>query len=579
MPSDRKEECKVLQEEELLVLQSLYGDDLQNVEEDNFLQYQRCPAKSSLTFDSYPYANLDCRLCCSEKEIDETTGRRFFYWCSPRELKGLTDQMLEALPSNEGSVMMFQWISYIQENLFAYLDGVGELTKIQEKFRKQESAMQQTDKTSSTTQSVIEESSDEEDMNFTRIMVGEPFVDRKSKFQGFIAPVTSKEQVDEMLYTLKRNKRIREATHNILAYRFEKTLADGRIIMNEDRDDDGETGAGDKLLFMMQRTDVKNVAVVVTRWFGGIMLGADRFKDITNVGKEMVLRYQNARVLYRSTDENAPENEADFDFDVPQWCNLMEDGELTRNLVPIPGAEEWFQRPHLIPLFVPKTRSPFGPVTTRLPQRLPSRPVKTESPEGNIIEKQSPLSSEITPQKPENKTKQEEALFDSPDSVSLRMNISTKMVATPEGVSYKPAVKEVVEEAPVRIRPLGPSRISPSDMASSNPPEPKKVVTLKTQTSRQTTKLTISKAKTESSQVAKEKEAMNEKTFEEEMLAMINEHNRKHRPKSAYEPRKYSTKDIKVWEDMSGKKWNNCTSEERQEANDWIAGQKSLNKL
>ncbi len=48
------------------------------------------------------------------------------------------------------------------------------------------------------------------------------------------------------------------------------------------------SGAGDKLLFMMARMDVRNAVVVVSRWYGGIQLGPDRFKHINNVAKEVI---------------------------------------------------------------------------------------------------------------------------------------------------------------------------------------------------------------------------------------------------------------------------------------------------
>lgn len=40
-----------------------------------------------------------------------------------------------------------------------------------------------------------------------------------------------------------------------------------------------------RLSHLMQILDVENVVVVVTRWFGGIHLGPDRFKDINNVAR------------------------------------------------------------------------------------------------------------------------------------------------------------------------------------------------------------------------------------------------------------------------------------------------------
>ena len=49
------------------------------------------------------------------------------------------------------------------------------------------------------------------------------------------------------------------------------------IEQNENRDDDGERGAADKLLFLLQQCNLENILIVVTRWYGGIHLGTDRY--------------------------------------------------------------------------------------------------------------------------------------------------------------------------------------------------------------------------------------------------------------------------------------------------------------
>jgi len=54
------------------------------------------------------------------------------------------------------------------------------------------------------------------------------------------------------------------------------------------RDDEGEGGAGDKLLYLLERAGVTNLVVIVTRWYGGIMLGPDRFKHIVNVAQTLL---------------------------------------------------------------------------------------------------------------------------------------------------------------------------------------------------------------------------------------------------------------------------------------------------
>ena len=47
-------------------------------------------------------------------------------------------------------------------------------------------------------------------------------------------------------------------------------------MVDADCDDDGETAAGGRLLNLLTILDVTDVAVVVTRWFGGIHLGPGR---------------------------------------------------------------------------------------------------------------------------------------------------------------------------------------------------------------------------------------------------------------------------------------------------------------
>lgn len=109
---------------------------------------------------------------------------------------------------------------------------------------------------------------------------GEPILDRKSKFVAHFAYVHSKEEVQAVLDELYKNKRIAQATHNIAVYRIEDDAGQ----LDEHRDDDGETGAGEPVLHLMQSLEAINCLVVVTRWFGGIELGPDRFKRAYRVG-------------------------------------------------------------------------------------------------------------------------------------------------------------------------------------------------------------------------------------------------------------------------------------------------------
>ncbi|KAG0251158.1 hypothetical protein DFQ27_008963 [Actinomortierella ambigua] len=118
-----------------------------------------------------------------------------------------------------------------------------------------------------------------------QIKTGQPLVDRKSVFIAHLAAIDQPGQVPLMIQQLKQeNKKVIKATHNIMAYRVQN--ANGTIA--QDNDDDGETAAGSRLLHLMSILDVKNVVVVVSRWYGGIQLGADRFKHINNTARQLL---------------------------------------------------------------------------------------------------------------------------------------------------------------------------------------------------------------------------------------------------------------------------------------------------
>ncbi len=93
------------------------------------------------------------------------------------------------------------------------------------------------------------------------------FTERKSRFIGQIAPVSSEEEAVAFISGIREQHR--EATHNCYAY----ILREGQ---KSRFSDDGEPSgtAGRPILEVLQREGLTDVAVVVTRYFGGILLGA-----------------------------------------------------------------------------------------------------------------------------------------------------------------------------------------------------------------------------------------------------------------------------------------------------------------
>ena len=118
------------------------------------------------------------------------------------------------------------------------------------------------------------------------ITSGETTTTKKSTFQGHVAVVTTLKEVKAVLRKLKENKKVAQATHNILAYRL-TGVKEGSYI--QDYADDGEVAAGGRLLYLLQIMDVVNVVVVVSRWFGGVLLGPDRFRLINNCARDVIV--------------------------------------------------------------------------------------------------------------------------------------------------------------------------------------------------------------------------------------------------------------------------------------------------
>ncbi|XP_068599830.1 protein IMPACT [Brachionichthys hirsutus] len=125
-----------------------------------------------------------------------------------------------------------------------------------------------------------------DDEELPPIKHGNTITDRRSTFQPHAASVVTPRQVKNVLQKLLENKKIASATHNIYAYRI---YCEDKHSFLQDCEDDGETAAGGRLLHLMQILDVRNVMVVVSRWYGGILLGPDRFKHINNCARNILV--------------------------------------------------------------------------------------------------------------------------------------------------------------------------------------------------------------------------------------------------------------------------------------------------
>ena len=94
------------------------------------------------------------------------------------------------------------------------------------------------------------------------------FIEKKSKFIANFFYIENVEEAEKIIKATK--KKYFDARHNCIAYRVAEN---GQII--EKSSDDGEPSgtAGGPMLNILQKNNLCNLVIVVTRYFGGILLG------------------------------------------------------------------------------------------------------------------------------------------------------------------------------------------------------------------------------------------------------------------------------------------------------------------
>eukprot|EP00898_Chlorokybus_atmophyticus_P008209 jgi/Chlat1/838/Chrsp104S01177 len=277
-------ESREVQTEELQVLQSIYGDDCE-VDLEAF-SCKLGVADTGLVLSAHlpvDYPAIEPPVFLLEGAADDAKRE---WACSQLE------QLYWQTP---GEVVLFKWVEWLKSEqesiarpaqsasasiatsvaapLQQHADDFHKVVQTEETALKLQHEAQRASKTLSSSISVFH---------------GEPFTERRSTFQAHVAVVKSVDDVQLVMNELMQNKKVAAATHNIMAYRIK---LEGRNTFAQDSDDDGETAAGSRLLHLLQITDACNVCVVVSRWYGGILLGPDRFKYITNAARDILQQF------------------------------------------------------------------------------------------------------------------------------------------------------------------------------------------------------------------------------------------------------------------------------------------------
>ena len=170
-------------------------------------------------------------------------------------------------------------------------------------------------------------------------------IEKKSKFIADIYPVKNVEEAENKIKEIK--KKYYDAKHHCIAYRI---VEEDRII--EKSSDDGEPSgtAGAPMLNILQGSNLCNIIVIVTRYFGGILLGTGglvrAYSDATKkaIQKSELLFQKDGFEIELETDYSNLENFkyycrnnkisiVDFQYEESIICKIELEEEVKQKLI------------------------------------------------------------------------------------------------------------------------------------------------------------------------------------------------------------------------------------------------------
>ncbi|MDZ5010506.1 YigZ family protein, partial [Clostridium perfringens] len=94
------------------------------------------------------------------------------------------------------------------------------------------------------------------------------FIEKKSEFIGYAKRCESEEEAKAFIAEIKNKHK--QATHNCWAY----VIGENMVVQRYSDDGEPQGTAGIPILEVMKKSNVTDCAIVVTRYYGGILLGA-----------------------------------------------------------------------------------------------------------------------------------------------------------------------------------------------------------------------------------------------------------------------------------------------------------------
>ncbi len=194
------------------------------------------------------------------------------------QLFHLNEKLEKLFKSAEGTIFCFEAIEIIRE----FLTEIAE--KRQKIIEKEISPIIQQQ-----ISPPVEEKKNFVTASIPEIFTGDSIIDRKSIFIAQFARVKNLAEIEAVKSAIEANPKFAKADHRISAYKISGVSDEsGKIFQLRDCDDDGEDRAGGRLLHLIELMGADNIFIIVSRWYGGIHLGTDRFKHINEAARSLM---------------------------------------------------------------------------------------------------------------------------------------------------------------------------------------------------------------------------------------------------------------------------------------------------
>ena len=132
------------------------------------------------------------------------------------------------------------------------------------------------------------------------------FTEKKSLFIGYSAIVKNEEEAQKVIK--ERKKMFSDATHNVYAY----VIGDGAVFRYSD-DGEPQGTSGMPTLNAIRKSGITDVCVVITRYFGGILLGAGGLVRAYSTAASMALEAGGVSVFEEYEEYRAVCHYQDYD--------------------------------------------------------------------------------------------------------------------------------------------------------------------------------------------------------------------------------------------------------------------------